>query len=126
MSMNHIVVSGRIGADPELRFTQAKLPVLNFSIAHTDWNGKTGESTSWYNVVVFDKAAESLSKRLAKGDDVIVMGKIKVRSYQSKDGMEKKTVEITAFQVKLLANYIPKQSDGQQVESSFTEDSIPF
>jgi single-strand DNA-binding protein len=137
MNINHITISGRLGADAELKYTQNKLAILNFSIAQGDYQKDGTTKPMWFNVIVFDKYAEALATTLKKGDEVIVAGKLKVRSYQQRDGVERTVVEITANGVRILtyrqkAEPSPQMTSSdpkliqQPIQSSFSEDEIPF
>lgn len=104
MNLNQIVISGHIGADPELRYTQNKLPILNFSIAQNEGKKDLEQKSMWFDISVFDPLATSLHMTLKKGDEVIVIGKIRIHTYQDKSGMERKKVQITAYNIRLLTH----------------------
>lgn len=128
MNINNITLSGRLGAKPELKYTQNKLAILNFSIAQSDRQQDGTFKPMWFDVVVFDKVAEMLAPQLNKGDEIIVMGKLKIRSYTSKDGAERKIVEITAQTVKTVSREEkPKESFNDFSSSTIMNESdIPF
>jgi single-strand DNA-binding protein len=93
--MNHITIVGRLGRDPEIRFTQKNEPVANFSVA-TDHGRDENKKTSWHNVVAFGSLAENIVKSLYKGTRVIVSGRLDVSDYETKDGEKKKKHELIA------------------------------
>ena len=106
MSVNKAIIVGRLGKDPELRFTQGGKSRATFSIA-TDsvWKDKDGQKqkqTEWHNVVVWGPQGENCSKYLMKGREVYVEGEIRTRSYE-KDGTKHYVTEIVAQDVKFLS-----------------------
>ena len=90
MSVNKAILLGRLGKDPELRYTPSGRAVASFSLAtNRRWTGQDGqknESTTWHNVVAWGKQAEVMKEYLHKGQDVYVEGRIDNRSYDKKDG----------------------------------------
>jgi len=99
--MNLVILHGRLGADPELRFTQSGLAILRMSVA-TDDDVKRGDKwekeTTWHRVVMFGKRAEGVSKHLSKGDAVLVNGRIKNGSYEDKEGIKRYTSDVIVDQ----------------------------
>ena len=130
--MNQIFLVGRIGREPELKYTPQGSAVLEFSLA--TWNGKDKDST-WHNVSVWAEQAERLSKVLGKGAHVTVVGKQDNQKYQDKEGKNRYKSRVIARSV----YYDPsvynneKQQERSVVpvpqmskETSFTADDIPF
>ena len=105
-TVNKVILIGRLGADPELKYTQANAAVLNLRLAtNTSWKGQDGnmqESTEWHNVVVWRKTAEVVSKYTKKGSRIYVEGKLTTRSWDDKDGNKRYTTEVLADQIQLL------------------------
>lgn len=98
MTLPNITATGRLGSDPELRFTPSGKAVADFSIA-CDENRKNGDSwekvsTTWLRVSVWDKDAEAVAAHLVKGDLVTVVGSLTVREYDKKDGGKGQSVEV--------------------------------
>lgn len=105
--VNKAIIVGRLGADPELRFTGNGRPVCQMSIATSRvWKDKeTGErkeDTQWHRIVVWGQQAETCSKYLAKGREAYVEGEIRTRSYEDKDGIKRYATEIVARDVRFL------------------------
>jgi single-strand DNA-binding protein len=104
--LNRVLLIGNLGADPELRFTQAGQAVLNLRVATTEaFLGKDGqwqERTDWHNVVVWGKRAEALAKILRKGARVVVEGGLRSSSYDDRDGTKRYKTEVNAPNVRLL------------------------
>jgi single-strand DNA-binding protein len=88
-----ILMMGRLGKNPELKYTAKQEPVCYFSLAH---NSIDSEQTDWHNVVVWGKQAESCSMYLKKGQPVFVQGQIKQREYTNKHGEKKYYTEFKA------------------------------
>ncbi len=108
-SVNKAILIGRLGRDPELKYTPSGRPVANFSIA-TDsvWKDKTsGERqtrTEWHRIVVWGPQAETCQKYLAKGREVFIEGEIRTRKYEDKSGVERSITEIEARDVRFLGS----------------------
>lgn len=107
--MNKVILIGNLGADPEVRYTQAGQPVGNFRIATNEsWvDKKTGEkqsSTEWHRVTVWGKLAEVCGEHLTKGRLVAVEGKLQTRQYKDKEGVIRYQTEINAARVTFLPN----------------------
>jgi single-strand DNA-binding protein len=96
---------GRLGRDPEKKYTNSGIAVCNFSLA-TSESVKKGnnweEKTEWHKIVVFGNQAENVSKFVKKGSLVFVEGRIQSRSYQDKDGNDKYVTEIVSNLIRFL------------------------
>lgn len=98
--VNQVNLIGRLGADPEVRYTAAGDPVANLSLATSErWNdratGEAREETEWHRVVLFGSPAKTASEYLGKGREVaIVGGKLKTRKWTDKDGADRYTTEV--------------------------------
>lgn len=113
-SINKVIIIGRMGRDPEIRYTQSGQAVANFSIATDEtYMGKDGqkvEKTEWHKIVAWGKQAEFIGSYLGKGRLVYVEGKIETRKWADQNGQERYTTEIKAERVQAL----DKRPDGQQ------------
>ena len=97
--LNHVVIMGRFGRDPELRHTQAGTPVANFTLAvDRDFKDKnTGErSTDWIPVVAWRSTGEFAAKYLSKGRMAVVEGRLQMREWTDKDGNKRTAAEVVA------------------------------
>ena len=108
---------GRLGADPETRFTPAGDQVTNFSVAvNTRWTDKAGEPhdrVSWYRVACWGRLAEVTNQFLSKGRMVMVTTKrITAEAYMGKDGQPKAALKVTADAVKFLDRANADQDEG--------------
>jgi len=106
MSVNKVILVGRLGQNPEVRYTPSGAAVANFSVATNEsWTDKSGqkqERTEWHKVVVWGKLAELCNQFLAKGRQVYLEGRLQTRQWQDKDGQTKFTTEIQAQAVQFL------------------------
>jgi len=106
MSVNKVILIGRLGQNPEVRFTPSGQGVANFSVATneswTDKNGQKQERTEWHRIVVWGKLAELCQQYLTKGRQVYLEGRLQTRQWQDKDGQTKYTTEVMAQTVQFL------------------------
>ena len=109
--MNKVFLIGRLTADPELRYTPSGAAVCNFRLAvdrrFTNQNGE--READFFNIVVWNKAAENCAKYLSKGRQVAVDGRLQNRSFDGNDGQRKNVTEIVADNVEFLSNGQGKQ-----------------
>ena len=98
-----VTITGRLGADPELTFAPSGMAIAKMRVV-TDRRVKDGEEwksvdTSWHHVTAFKDAAEGAAEDLRKGDLVIVVGTLKQREYETKEGEKRNVWEVTANHV---------------------------
>jgi single-strand DNA-binding protein len=107
-SLNKVMLIGRLGKDPEIRYTTDGSAVANFSLATsefwTDKNGTRQERTEWHNIVAWTKLADLAKRYLAKGRQVYIEGRIRTREYDDKDGNKRRITEIIANQMVLIGS----------------------
>ena len=106
--LNKVQLIGRLGKDPELRYTASGQAVAGFTLATTDkykdQQGKLNEVTEWHNIVVWGPQADNCAKYLSKGKLAFLEGKLKTRSYDDKNTNQKRYVtEVVANQVIFLS-----------------------
>ena len=106
MSVNKVILVGRLGQEPELRYTSSGVAVCNLSVATSEaWTDKSGqkqEKTEWHRVVVWSKQAEHCNQYLAKGRQVYVEGQLQTRSWEDANNNKRYTTEINARTVQFL------------------------
>ncbi|MBD3403226.1 single-stranded DNA-binding protein [candidate division GN15 bacterium] len=106
MSVNKAILVGRLGRDPELRYTPGGRAVASFSIATTErWTGQDGqrnESTTWHNIVAWGRQAEVMKEYLSKGRLVYIEGRIDNRTYDDKEGNKRFTSEVVVQNFQFL------------------------
>jgi len=106
-SINKVILIGRLGNDPEMRYTQDGKAVANISLATSEsWKDKqTGEKkeqTEWHRVVFFGRTAEVIGEYLHKGSLIYVEGRLQTRKWQDKEGNDRYTTEIMGNEMKML------------------------
>jgi len=131
-NLNKVLLIGRLGADPELRYTAGNIPVATFNIAtsesYKDKSGTKQEKTEWHRIVAWSKLAEIAGEYLKKGRLVYIEGKIRTNEFEGRDGVKRKTIEIVASDMKMLPT---GQGQGQDDKRSFgsprgpVEDEFP-
>ena len=141
--INKVILVGRLGRDPELRYTPSGTAVANFSLATDErWSsdGETQSRTEWHNIVVWSKLAEICNQYLTKGRLVFIEGRLQTRDWEDKDGNKRRTTEIVASDMKMLGGRREDAPVGQTVaaetgsssessndmEVGITDDDIPF
>jgi single-strand DNA-binding protein len=106
MSVNRAILVGRLGRDPETRYTSAGQAVCNFTLAtdetYRDRNGERQKRTEWHRIVVWGKQAEIAQQYLRKGSLVFVEGRIQSRQWDDREGQKRTTVEIVANNFRML------------------------
>ena len=92
---NTIIVTGKVGQDPELKFTPSGMAVLTFSVADT-YGKDDKKKTTWHNITVFGKLAENAANSITRGTNVIIEGRFEQDEYTKKDGTKGKATKIIA------------------------------
>jgi single-strand DNA-binding protein len=105
--INKAIIVGRLGRDPEVRYTPSGVAVANFSVATSDeWkdkdSGEKKERTEWHRIVAFGKLGEICGEYLAKGKQVYIEGRIQTRDWEDQNGVKRYTTEIVASQMQML------------------------
>ena len=146
-TVNKVILIGRLGSDPELRYTPSGDAVANFRIATNrvwkDREGNQQQRTDWHRIVAWRKLAERCGEYLKKGSHVYIEGRLATRSWEGKDGNKRFVTEIIADQMQMLEakgearaiEEAPLPEEGfedkevQEVEETKegeSEDEIPF
>ena len=104
--INKVILVGNLGRDPEIRQTQGGSSVCTLSVAtaerQKDRDGNWTDHTEWHRVVCFGQTADACARFLAKGRQVYVEGKLRTNKWTDKDGNDRYTTEVIAFEVKFL------------------------
>ncbi len=108
-SVNKVILIGRLGRDPELKYTPSGGPVAKFSIATDEVfkyrNGEQEKRTEWHNIVAWNKLAEICGQYLTKGKQVYIEGSIRSRQWDDKNTGAKRTAyEIVAQKMTMLGS----------------------
>lgn len=146
-SLNKAMIIGRLGQDPDVRYTQSNTAVANMSIAtserYKDKQGEWKERTEWHRVVAWGRTAEICQEYLTKGSQVYIEGPIQTRKWEDKEGQTRYTTEIKALTMTMLDSKsdrsgdadTPKKPDSSQPVSSSVDlnedfddidDDLPF
>jgi len=122
-----IVVVGRLGQDPDMKYTPTGQPVTTLSVATDrkwkDTQGETKEEVTWFKVVVWGKQAENVNQYLAKGRPVLVEGRMQSRKWDDKEGQPHTSWELVADRVVFLPD---KQRENVGQGTAAGEDEIPY
>ena len=106
MSVNKVILVGRLGRDPETRYTSGGQAVCNFSLAtdesYKDRSGERQKRTEWHKIVLWGKLAELAQQYLKKGSQVYIEGRIQSRQWDDKEGQKRTSFEIVATGMKFL------------------------
>ena len=117
--MNKVILIGRLGRDPEVRYMPNGEAVCNFSVATSEaWNDRNGqrqERTEWHNITMYRRLAEIAGQYLKKGSQVYLEGKIQSRKYTDKNGVERTAYDIIVNEMKMLGG---GGNDGQQAQQA--------
>lgn len=120
-SVNRVALLGRLGKDPDLRYTGNGTPVCRIRIAtsdsYKDSEGKWAERTDWHNVVAWGKLGELCNQYLGKGDQVYFEGILQSRSFEDANGNTRWITEVKARELVLLGN------NGKSSEEPLVEES---
>ena len=108
MSVNKVILVGRLGRDPETRYIGGGQAVANFSLAtdesYKDKNGEKQKRTEWHKIVVWGKLAEIAQQYLKKGSLIFIEGRIQSREWQDKEGQKRTSFEIVANNFRMLGS----------------------
>lgn len=133
--LNKVMLIGRLGADPEIKYAQSGTPVANLRIAtdesYTDRNGQRQDRTEWHTVIAFQRTAEICQQYLHKGSLVYIEGKLQTRKWQDKNGQDRYSTEIRVDRLQMLerrqeGNAPAQQSAPQQAHEEPGWEEVPF
>lgn len=146
-SINKVILIGRLGRDPEVKYTPNGSPVAKFSLAtdevFKDRAGEQQRRTEWHNIVAWNKLAEICGEYLTKGKQVYIEGSIRSRQWEDQSGNKRTSYEIVARDMKMLgakgdterasATPLPDRAPMDQDRpaeppppSEMTDEDIPF
>lgn len=109
MSINTVVISGNLGADPEIKYFESGNSVTQFSLAVSGFS-KGEKTTDWFDCKVWGKPGETIVNYCRKGSKVGITGKLTQEKWQSPDGSNRSKTVVTGFQVELLGTKEDSQS----------------
>ena len=133
-----VVVAGRLGRDPEVRYSPTGTAFARFVLATTEaWKSQGGEKkerTDWHNIEAMGKTAEFCEKYLNKGRMVLVEGKLRYDQWTDKDGQKRTATKIAASSVTPLekqardpmGEYVPEEPSGEPPVDDSGDQELPF
>jgi single-strand DNA-binding protein len=137
--INKAILVGRLGADPEVRYTPDGLMITNFNMAtdetRKDKSGERVQKTEWHRIVTFGKLAEISGKYLSKGKLIFIEGRIQTRAWEDKEGNKRYTTEIVASNMRMLETKGAARTEDAAAGETFppfpeaeslSEDDVPF
>ena len=127
--MNKVILSGRLGADPEVRTAASGTAVAKLRLAtngrQKNPDGSWEKTTEWHNVVAFGKTAEMLDQYAPKGKELVIEGRLQTRSYEDRDGNKRYSTEVIVENVELVGPRVEKPAqpsfngEGDEVDLPF-------
>lgn len=117
MSVNKVILIGRLGKDPETRYMPNGEAVTNATLATSEtWKDKSGakqEKTEWHNLVFYRRLAEVVGEYVKKGSMIYVEGKLQTRKWQDKEGKDRYTTDIIVNEMTMLGGKSTGSGDQQ-------------
>ncbi|MFC1502599.1 single-stranded DNA-binding protein [bacterium] len=123
-TVNKVILIGRLGADPQLKYTPSGKANVNFNLAtNASWKDQEGnqqERTDWHRVVAWGKLAEVMGEWLKKGSSVFLEGRLQTRTYDDSNGVKKWITEVVVTDMEMLGK--KADSGGGTSEETVPED----
>ena len=127
-TVNKVILIGRLGKDPDMRYTPSGTAVANFSLATNtafkDSDGNWTDKTEWHNIVSFGRTAEIAGEYLKKGKLVYIDGRLQTSSWEDQNGQKRYKTEIVATELQLIGSRGEGES-GADSSATDTEDEVP-
>jgi single-strand DNA-binding protein len=124
-TVNKVILIGRLGRDPELKYTPSGAPVAKFSLAtdesYKDHTGEQQDRTEWHNIVAWNKLAEICGEYLTKGKLIYIEGSIRSRQWQDQAGNKRTSYEIIAYRMQMLGS----KSDSERMPAGGMDRPAP-
>ena len=124
--LNKVLIIGRLGRDPEMRYTSAGKPVTTFSVAAgRNWTTNDGArrtETEWFNIVSWGGLAEVCGKFLSKGQRVYIEGRLQTRRWTDAEGVKKSAVEVVAAEMIMLDKSAGRDAETDELEEPSYDD----
>jgi single-strand DNA-binding protein len=131
VSINKVLLSGRLTRDPELRYTPSGVAVMTFSLAlnrrYKDQTGEWKDEVSFVNVVAWQRQAELASEYLKKGSAVFVEGRLQSRSWETSEGQKRSVLEVRAERLQFLDRLKREEEEPTEAKvEDASSDEVPF
>jgi single-strand DNA-binding protein len=121
-SVNKVILIGRLGKDPEIKYTPSGAPVAKFSLATDEvFKDRTGEQqrrTEWHNIVAWNKLAEICGEYLTKGKQIYVEGSIRSRQWEDQSGNKRTAYDIVARNIQMLGSRAESERERASVAAA--------
>jgi single-strand DNA-binding protein len=121
--INKAILLGRLGADPEIRYTSSGTPVVNVSLAtnesYTNREGERVDKTEWHRLVFWRQLAEIAGQYLRKGSQVYVEGTLRYRTWEDQEGKERFSTEVEVKELSMLDG-----PSGEELDTSFDPEEL--
>lgn len=128
-SINKVILIGRLGKDPEVKYTNNGAPVAKFTLAtdevFKDRAGEQQKHTEWHNIVAWNRLAEICGEYLTKGKQVYIEGNIRSRQWEDQSGAKRTSYEIIAREMKMLGSKSDSPSSFSGRSASPAADRAP-
>mgnify|MGYP001121490377 CR=1 FL=1 len=126
--LNKVMIIGRLGRDPEMRYTPSGRPVTTFTVATSrTWNTSDGErrvETEWFNIVAWGNLAEICKQYLNKGHQVYIEGRLQSRNWDDPEGNKHTSVEIVANEMIMLSER--REAEASAESEPAEDDEYPY
>ena len=127
--LNKVMIIGRLGQDPEMRYTPSGRPLTNFQLAaNRSWTTADGEKkteTEWFNIVAWGKLAEICNQYLKKGQQVYIEGRLHTRRWQDDEGANHSSVEVITQEMIMLDGRAGDENNPESDDMP-DQDEYPF
>ena len=127
--LNKVMLIGRLGRDPEMRYAPSGRPVTSFSLATSrSWNTSNGErrtETEWFTIVAWGSLAEICKNHLTKGQQVYIEGRLQTRHWDDAEGNKHSATEVIANEMIMLGER-RDLNDSEGEAAAHDEDEFPF
>ena len=127
-TVNKVILIGRLGKDPDMRYTPSGTAVANFSLATNssfkDSDGNWQDKTEWHNIVTFGRTAEIAGEYLKKGKLVYIDGRLQTSSWEDQNGQKRYKTEVVASELQLIGSRGDGES-GADTSAADAEDEVP-
>jgi single-strand DNA-binding protein len=128
--LNKIMLIGNLGRDPEMNYTQNGTALTKFSLAvsrsYKTNAGEKRDETEWFNIVAWEKLAETCNQYLHKGDKVYIEGRLTQRKYTDREGVSRVAIDVIASQMEMLSPKSQSAGSSEPFLASDSDDTDPL
>ncbi|HYT33641.1 MAG TPA: single-stranded DNA-binding protein [Ktedonobacteraceae bacterium] len=128
--LNKIMLIGNLGKDPEMNYTPSGMAITKFSLAVNRYKksstGERQEETEWFNIVAWDKLAETCNTYLHKGSKVYIEGRVQQRKYTDKNGIERYAFDVVVNDMEMLTPKSAQSGSSSEFLAGSPDNSDPL